>query len=95
MLEEEKEAIENLKILAEFMGDNYFFSKQGIKDLRKELKISLALISNLQKELDEKVKIINKTIEKIEILRQYFPEDLQPDFIMILEILKNKKVIDW
>ena len=95
MSEEEKEAIENLKILAEFMGDNYFFSKQGIKDLRKELKISLALISNLQKELDEKVKIINKTIEKIEILRQYFSEDLQPDFIMILEILKNKKVIDW
>ena len=95
MSEEEKEAIENLKILAEFMGDNYFFSKQGIKDLRKELKISLALISNLQKELDEEVKIINKTIEKIEILRQYFSEDLQPDFIMILEILKNKKVIDW
>ena len=31
---------------------------------------------------------------EIETLRTYFSEDLQPDFIRILEILKDKKVID-
>lgn len=45
--------------------------------------------------IEKKDKIIDDTIIAVENLRQYFSEDLQPDFIIILEILKNKKVIDW
>lgn len=45
-------------------------------------------------ECEKKDKIINNAIVEIENLRQYFSEDLQPDFIRILEILKDKKVID-
>lgn len=46
-------------------------------------------------ELDKKDEIINKAIEQIEYIRQYFCEDCQADFIQILEILKDKNVIDW
>lgn len=52
-------------------------------------------ISNVLKELNKKEEIINKAIEQIEYIRQYFSEDSQADFILILEILKDKKVIDW
>ncbi len=51
-------------------------------------------IKTLQKELEKKDKIINNAINEIETLRTYFSEDLQPDFIKILEILKDKKVIN-
>ena len=47
------------------------------------------------KELDKKDKIINDAITEVENIRQYFSEDLQPAFIRVLEILKDKKVIDW
>ena len=47
------------------------------------------------KELDKKDKIINDAITEVENIRQYFSEDLQPEFIRVLEILKDKKVIDW
>lgn len=52
-------------------------------------------ISNVLKELNKKEEIINKAIEQIEYIRQYFSEDSQADFVLILEILKDKKVIDW
>ena len=46
-------------------------------------------------ELEKKDKIINSAINEIENLRQYFSEDLQSDFVRILEILKDKDVKDW
>lgn len=52
-------------------------------------------IKILQKDLKKKNETINNAITEIETLRTYFSEDLQPDFIRILEILKDKKVIDW
>lgn len=42
--EEEIKAIESLKIKAEYIGDNYIFSKQATRNLRKELDILLNLI---------------------------------------------------
>lgn len=48
-----------------------------------------------QEEIEKKKIIINDTIIAVENLRQYFSEDLQPDFIRILEILKDKKAVDW
>ena len=39
----------------------------------------------------KKDKIINNSINEIEKIRQYFSEDLQVEFIRILEILKDKK----
>lgn len=68
------------------------------KDGILEHQITLDLLykyEEQQEEIKKKNKIINDTIIAVENLRQYFSEDLQPDFIRILEILKNKKVIDW
>lgn len=45
--------------------------------------------------IKKKGKIIDSAIKQVEQLRQDFSEDLQVDFIIILEILKDKKVIDW
>lgn len=59
MNEEEKNAVESLKIKAEFIGDNYSFGTQGIRILRNDLKILLNLLEKQQKEL-------NKIKEKIE-----------------------------
>lgn len=55
----------------------------------------LRIINNQKSEIEKKDEIINNAIIEIENLREYFSEDLQPDFIIILEILKDKKVIDW
>lgn len=52
-------------------------------------------LRRVDSELAEKEKIIENAINEVENLRQYFSEDLQVEFITILEILKNKKVIDW
>lgn len=52
-------------------------------------------LRQVESELAEKEKIIENAINEVENLRQYFSEDLQVEFISILEILKNKKVIDW
>ena len=45
--------------------------------------------------IEKQDKMINKAIKEIETLRQYFDESSQGDFIRILEILKDKNVIDW
>lgn len=56
--------------------------------LNKENKI-------LKVELEKKDMTINNAINAIENLRQDFADNLQSDFILIIEILKNSKVIDW
>lgn len=61
----------------------------------KHIYIVLNYIKQLEKKLEDKDKIINKSIEEIEIIREYFDESCQVEFIGILEILKDKKVIDW
>lgn len=53
MSADEEKAIENIRILAEYMGDNYFFSKQGIRDLRNDLDTVLNLIKKQQEEIEE------------------------------------------
>lgn len=53
MSEEIKEAIGNLKIIAEYIGENYFFGKQGIENLKKDINVTLNYINQLQKELDK------------------------------------------
>ena len=55
----------------------------------------LNLIQEQQEANKKKDKIINDAITEVENIRQYFSEDLQPEFIGVLEILKDKKVIDW
>ena len=69
------------------------FIKQFIKN--KDIAIAQHIIQRQQAEIEKRNKIINNAITEIETLRTYFSEDLQPDFIRILEILKDKKVIDW
>lgn len=67
MNEEEKKAIESLRIKATYIGDNYNFGVQGIKDLRNELNIILNLIEKQ-----------NKRIEELELQNDYlyYGEDL-------------------
>lgn len=79
----EEEAKGTLKTMKENIDKKYLKSRNSVA-------IESAL--NL---LEKKDEIINNAIIEIENLRQYFSEDLQPDFIRILEILKDKKVIDW
>ena len=61
----------------------------------KDIKKAVDYTFELNAELEKKDKIIDKAIIEIETLRTYFSEDLQVEFIGILEILKDKKVIDW
>ena len=85
---------EELRIIDNNFGDivNQFI-KQFIKN--KDIAIAQHIIQRQQAEIEKRNKIINNAITEIETLRTYFSEDLQPDFIRILEILKDKKVIDW
>lgn len=39
--------------------------------------------------------IIDNAINEVEKIRQYFSEDVQVEFIRVLEILKDKNVKDW
>lgn len=64
MNKEEKESIGNLKIIAEYIGENYFFGKQGIENLKKDINVTLNYLNHLQKELD-KEKRKNKDIKEI------------------------------
>jgi hypothetical protein len=73
-----------------------------IQKQEKEIQLSNKVIDKRNQEklelaemLLKKDKIIDDAINEIESLRQYFSEDLQPEFIGILEILKDKKVLDW
>lgn len=65
------------------------------KEYLSEQKQDKKRIQELEKENKKKDKIIDNAIVEIENIRQYFSEDLQPEFIGVLEILKDKKVIDW
>ena len=53
MSEEEKKAIKSLRIKATYIGDNYNFGVQGIKDLRNELNIILNLTEKQNKKIEE------------------------------------------
>lgn len=53
MTDEEKKAIESLKNIAIYMGDNYTFSQQGIRNLRENLRIVLPVIEKQSKEIEE------------------------------------------
>ena len=49
---EEKKAIESLKNIAIYIGDNYTFSQQGIRNLRENLRIVLPVIEKQSKEIE-------------------------------------------
>lgn len=66
-----------------------------LKSKDKEIKCLKCMHNKLVTEIVAKDEIMKKSIEKIEELRQDFSEDCQVEFINILEILKNKKAIDW
>ena len=73
MNEEEKKSIGNLKIIAEYIGENYFFGKQGIENLKKDINVTLNYLNHLQKELDKKDKIIDLIIDDFQT-EGYFKE---------------------
>ena len=100
MNEEEKKAIEIVKKIKnmKFKVTSSFYSSGTVSlniEEKEAIDTVLNLITKLEKENEEKDKQINNAINEVENIRQYFSEDLQPEFIRVLEILKNKKVIDW
>ena len=60
---EEKEAIESLTIIKDYAGENYFFSKQGIKKLKQNINILLNLITKQDEKL-KKQSYTNKKLRK-------------------------------
>lgn len=52
MSDEEKKATESLKNIAIYIGDNYTFSQQGIRNLRENLRIVLPVIEKQSKEIE-------------------------------------------
>lgn len=83
-----------LNLIDKLQKENEKKDKQIEKD--RELKQRLCKeVNQVYNEAEQKDKIINNAIVEIENIRQYFSEDLQPEFIGVLEILKDKKVIDW
>ena len=60
--------------------------------VNKEYNQDLRTVLNL---VEKQNRIIDNAINEVEKVRQYFDDGLQPEFIGILEILKDKKVIDW
>ena len=85
----EEEIIKYIKTLNEITKKN---NKKGIV---VGLEISTEMADKLLNLIEKQDKMINKAIKEIETLRQYFDESSQGDFIRILEILKDKNVIDW
>ena len=78
----EEEVIENVKKQLEGIKKANECGLATRGEFNKDIE-ALETVLNL---LEKKDKIINNAIIEIENLRQYFSEDLQPDFIRILEI---------
>lgn len=91
--EEEKKAIEVLKLdlACTVEANECGLATKGEYDNEiKAYNIVFNLIDKLLKENEELKVIINKADNEISDLRQYFYKDCQPDFIKILEILRDK-----
>ena len=94
MTKEQEEAIE----IIDKMIKSYIEADESNNDFKHEIRAMQTVLSMLQEQQEEnkkKDKIINNAITEVENIRQYFSEDLQPEFIGVLEILKDKRVIDW
>lgn len=70
----EKEAIESLKIISEYAGDNYFFSKQGIRDLKENIKIVLNLLEKQSQEIKELENKIDEILDEQAEREKYIHE---------------------
>lgn len=87
--------LEDIKSLKMVLQHLKFYKKGLEREIDANRKNVIEIIQQ-DKEIEKKDKIINYAITEIENLRTYFSEDLlQPVFIRILEILKDKNVINW
>lgn len=94
MIKEQEEAIGTMQHWIDYEKRN----KDKIQKADELIEIQETVLSMLQEQQEEnkkKDKIINNAIVEIENIRQYFSEDLQPEFIRVLEILKDKKSNRW
>lgn len=97
MTKEQEKAIEIIdKMIKSYIeAEECGLSNNDFKYEIRAMQTVLNLIQEQQEANKKKDKIINDAITEVENIRQYFSEDLQPEFIGVLEILKDKKVIDW
>lgn len=103
MTKEQEKSIEILKETQDsYLKDELDLAIEEVLNLIQQLqeenkqktslyKHTMNELRRVDEELAEKEIIIENAINEVENLRQYFSEDLQPDFISILEILKNKE----
>ena len=84
-----KETITEVLNLVEKKDDKIEKLKKQNKLVSKEHE---ERFNEFEAEIEKKNKTINNAITEIETLRTYFSKNLQPDFIRILEILKDKKL---
>lgn len=93
MNKEEKEAIEKLEFFKE-TGYATFMIKYDVDRTTANgmIKRTIETVLNLIQKQD---KIIDNAIKEVEKIRCYFGEDVQVEFIRVLEILKDKNVKDW
>lgn len=59
-----EKAIENLKIIKEFAGDNYTFGQQGIRNLKENLQVVLNHLTKQEKMIDRMAKALHLFIWK-------------------------------
>lgn len=78
----EKQAIEIMKQWIEYEKSH----KEKINKADELIEVQETIVNALEK----KSRIIDNVIIEVQNSRQYFSEDLQSDFIRILEILKDK-----
>lgn len=87
MEDKERNALLNFKFFMDYKDFTDFYYDDA--------KIIYNLIEKQQAEIEKQNSIIDNAINEVEKVRQYYDDGLQPEFIGILEILKDKKVIDW
>lgn len=101
-IEKQNKKRESYEASYESIHKQYMQCKKSLKGIINKQNEEIEKYKHLyQKTLDgavkadrenlKKDKIIKNAITEIESLRTYFSEDLQPDFIRILEILKENK----
>lgn len=96
MTKEQEEVIKECnEIIGNFKSATTELTKDIFPKKAQAIETVLNMLQEQQEENKKKDKIINDAITEVENIRQYFSEDLQPEFIEVLEILKDKKVIDW
>ena len=95
--DEEKQSIESLKNIAIYIGDNYTFSQQGIRNLRENLRIVLPAIEKKSKEIEElkeeNENLLDALNNSIDIKKYWVNKDKIKEILGIEEETDSEKIL--